>query len=167
MEKKKKPNFNVLNFGFFKSVKSRWRKPRGTHNKKRMKFQWAGASPKIGYRNAPELRDLHPSGMKEVLVCNPAALEGLSGVVVRISSTVGVRKRAVMEEKARALKLRVVNASKTGEQPKFVPAGKKASVPRADKPKAVAKPAVPVAAAPRHVTAAPKSAAKPVAQGRK
>jgi len=149
MEKKKKPNFNVLNFGFFKSVKSRWRKPRGTHNKKRMKFQWAGASPKIGYRNAPELRDLHPSGMREVLVFNPAGLEGLKGVVVRISSTVGARKRAVVEERAKALKLRVVNASKAaGEQPKFVPAGKKASAPRAEaqKPKAPpAKHAAPVA----------------------
>jgi len=144
MEKKKKPNFNVLNFGFFKSVKSRWRKPRGTHNKKRMKFQWAGASPKIGYRNAPELRDLHPSGMREVLVFNPAGLEGLKDVVVRISSTVGARKRAVVEERAKALELRVVNASKAaGEQPKFVPAGKKASV---QKPKAPpAKQAAPVA----------------------
>ena len=51
LDKKNKPKFNVPNLGFFKSVKARWRKPRGTHNKKRMKFQWAGALPKIGYKN--------------------------------------------------------------------------------------------------------------------
>ena len=35
-KKKNKPTFNVLNYGVKVRVKSRWRKPRGTHNKKRM-----------------------------------------------------------------------------------------------------------------------------------
>lgn len=112
--KKVKPAFNVLNLGFFKSVKSRWRKPRGTHNKKRMKFEWAGALPHIGYRNPPELRGVHPSGKREVLVHNVAQLEGLSDVVLRIASAVGAKKRKLMVEKAKAMNLVILNARQDG-----------------------------------------------------
>jgi large subunit ribosomal protein L32e len=109
MEKKNKPRFNVPNLGFFRSVKARWRKPRGTHNKKRMKFKFMGASPKIGYRNPESMRDLHPSGMREAYVSNPKDLEGLKDVVLRIASSVGGKKRKLIEEKAKALHLRIVN----------------------------------------------------------
>ena len=109
-KKKKKPKFNVLNLGFFKSVKKRWRKPRGTHNKKRMKFKWAGSSPKIGYRNAKEIRGLHPCGLKELLVHNATGLDGLKGVAIRIASKVGGRKRKEIIEKAKTLKLKVLNS---------------------------------------------------------
>lgn len=104
----------MLNLGFFKSVKSRWRKPRGTHNKKRMKFEWAGAMPRIGYRNPVELRGVHPSGKREVLVHNVAQLEGLSGVVLRIASAVGAKKRKLMVEKAKAMNLVILNARQDG-----------------------------------------------------
>jgi large subunit ribosomal protein L32e len=118
LTKKKKPKFNVLNLGFFKSVKSRWRKPRGTHNKKRMKFKWAGALPKVGYKNAGEIRGMR-AGMAEVLVNNQTELDGLKNVLVRIGSTVGAKKRKVLIDKAKSLGLKVVNA---GSGPKkFMP----------------------------------------------
>jgi large subunit ribosomal protein L32e len=109
MEKKNKPKFNVPNAGFFKSIKTRWRKPRGTHNKKRMKFQFMGASPKVGYRNPVAMRDLHPSGKREVMVSNPKDVENLKDVVLRIAGAVGGKKRKQIEEKAKALHLRIVN----------------------------------------------------------
>ena len=109
MQKKNKPKFNVPNLGFFKSVKARWRKPRGTHNKKRMGFQFMGASPKIGYRNPESMRDVHPSGMREAYVSNPRELEGLKDVVLRIASSVGGKKRKLIAEKADALHLRILN----------------------------------------------------------
>lgn len=112
--RKNKPKFNVLNLGFFASVKSRWRKPRGTHNKKRMKFKWAGASPRIGYRNPEQLRGVHPAGSREVLVHTPSQLDGLKGVLLRIASTVGARKRKLMEEKAKSMNLTIVNARQDG-----------------------------------------------------
>ena len=143
MEKKNKPRFNVPNLGFFRSVKARWRKPRGTHNKKRMKFQFMGASPKIGYRNPEKLRGIHPSGMKEVLVNNLKDLEGLKDVVLRVASGVGGKKRALISEKAKALRLRIVNM--VGDASKTEYGGKaKEAKPRAGgapKPKAAAKPA--------------------------
>ncbi len=107
--KKKKPKFNVLNYGHRKCVKSRWRKPRGTHNKKRMKMKWTGASPCIGYKNPPAVRGLLPNGSAEVLVHKVADLEGLKEVSVRIASSVGARKRKSIEEKAASMKLRVRN----------------------------------------------------------
>jgi len=111
-KKKKKPKFNVLNLGFHKRVKARWRKPRGTHNKKRMKKKWAGALPNIGYRNPEELRDLHPNGYKEVLVHNVAELEELKDVLVRIAAAVGAKKREEIEKKAKAMKLKIANKKK-------------------------------------------------------
>jgi large subunit ribosomal protein L32e len=111
-KKKKKPKFNVLNLGFHKRVKARWRKPRGTHNKKRMKKKWAGALPNIGYRNPKAIRDLHPNGHKEVRVHNVAGLEGLKDVLVRIAAAVGARKREEIEKKAKAMKLKIANVKK-------------------------------------------------------
>ncbi len=115
--KKKKPKFNVPNLGFFKSVKARWRKPRGTHNKKRMKFQFMGALPKIGYRNAAKTRGMHPGGSREVLVNNLAELEsvGEAKVVVRLASTLGGRKRKALEERAKTLKLVILNMKNDGK----------------------------------------------------
>lgn len=116
MEKKKKPKFNVPNLGFFKSVKARWRKPRGTHNKKRMKAKFMGASPKIGYRNPATTRNMHRSGMKEVLVSNPKELEGLKDVLVRVASQVGSLKRKLIAQKAKELNLRVLNIRENGKE---------------------------------------------------
>lgn len=116
--KKNKPKFNVLNDGHRKRVPSRWRKPRGTHNKKRMGMEWTGASPNIGYKNPSAIRGLHPDGSREVLVYTVADLEMLKGVSVRIASAVGARKKKSIEEKAKSLKLKVLNSK---EKKKFEP----------------------------------------------
>ena len=129
--KKSKPTFNVLNYGFFGAVKSRWRKPRGTHNKKRMKFKWAGAHPRIGYKNHDSVRGLHPSGMKEVLVHNLNELEGLKDVVLRVAGAVGAKKRALIAEKAKAMKLMIVNMREKEPRTQRKPKEKKtASIPK-------------------------------------
>lgn len=111
-KKKKKPKFNVLNAGFRKKVKHRWRKPRGTHNKKRMKMEFAGAHPTVGYRNPVDVRGLRPDGFMEVLVHTPGELDGLKDIAVRISSKVGKRKRQKIIIKAGSLGLKVVNLRK-------------------------------------------------------
>ncbi len=127
MQKKKKPKFNVPNLGFFASVKPRWRKPRGSHNKKRMGFQWTGASPKVGYKNPEAIRGLHSSGKREVLVNNTKDLEGLKDVLVRVAGGVGARKRKLIAEKAKALNLRLLNVPDGGAKPRFAakPAGRR------------------------------------------
>ncbi len=107
--KKSKPKFNVLNDGHRKRISSRWRKPRGTHNKKRLGMAWTGASPAIGYKNPEGVRGLHPNGTMEVLVHNVADLEGLENVSLRVGKGVGSRKKKLIEEKAKSMKLKVLN----------------------------------------------------------
>lgn len=134
--KRKKPKFNVLNYGFMKSVKKSWRKPRGTHNKKRMKRAFTGALPKIGYGNAADVRCLREDGRKEMLVCNLSELEAAKGFAVRIASSVGMKKRLEMKKRADALGLDIVNFS-VREKPKEGKADKqsqKAAVPTGAKP---------------------------------
>jgi large subunit ribosomal protein L32e len=112
--KKNKPNFNDSNWGLRKRVRNRdsWRRPRADSNKKKMKMAFAGASPRVGYKNAAGIRGKHPSGLPELLVHNVAELDGAKDVVVRIASTVGARKAAAIEKAAVAAKLRVLNPRK-------------------------------------------------------
>lgn len=107
--KKSKPKFNVLNAGFKKRVKCRWRKPRGIDNKKRIRSAFAGAVPRVGYKNAAQVRGMHPSGFFEVLVHNISELKAAAGKAVRIASGVGKRKRDEMRKVAAEMKITLLN----------------------------------------------------------
>ncbi len=117
-KKKAKPTFNVLNYGFFKAVKERWRKPRGTANKKRRKNKWAGALPKIGYKNTEAVRGLREDGRREILIkgvpdinlVKSLATGERARVVLRFSSSLSTRTRAKMMEDIKGLGVIVVNA---------------------------------------------------------
>jgi large subunit ribosomal protein L32e len=109
MNKKKKPDFIIPNSKSIMRVPSRWRKPRGIDNKKRIRLAAHGKSPRIGYKNSSIVRFTHPCGNFEVIVHNPAQLEGLKDVVIRISGPVGNKKRIAIVKRAGELKLRVLN----------------------------------------------------------
>jgi len=70
-----------------------------------------GATPSIGYRAPKELRYLHPSGFREVLVLNAKGLEGIDSnkQAVRIAHVVGKKKRQEILKKAEEMKIRVLN----------------------------------------------------------
>ncbi len=117
IKKKKKPKFNPLNLGHKKKVKSRWRKPRGTANKKRRKYEFAGASPNVGYRNKKSIRGLRKDGKKEVLVRNLKDIEKLrenKEVVARLAAAIGARKRSLMAKKAKEYGIKVINYKEDG-----------------------------------------------------
>lgn len=88
-----------------------YRKPKGKTSKRRRYEARKPAMPSIGYRTPRNLRGLHPSGYQDVLVRNIAELEDLdpSTQAGRISSTVGTRKKITMLEKARELKIKILN----------------------------------------------------------
>jgi len=120
MNKKDKPNFNVPNDGFMKSVKSRWRKPRGVDSKKRIRRKPFGKSPKVGYKNSELIRGNHPSGKKEVYIRNPSEFDAIVGAlikgkdnvidfVVRVAAGIGRRKRIDIEKKAGEHKIHILN----------------------------------------------------------
>jgi len=134
MKKKSKPSFVVPNSKSIMRVPSRWRKPRGIDNKKRIRQASEGACPRIGYKNSPENRFFHPSGMKEIIVHNVNEItEGMKNVVLRIAGSVGGRKRVDIQKKAESMKLRVLNirkqkeivVPKPAEKPKEIPKEKK------------------------------------------
>jgi len=117
IKKKNKPKFCVMNTGLRIKVRNRdrWRKPRADSNKKKMKYRFAGKSPRIGYKNLPEVRGLHPCGLPEALVANVAELSTLSGCIVRIRSAVSRRKALEIVKAAKAKGLKIANPRKALE----------------------------------------------------
>ncbi len=117
IRKKKKPKFNPLNLGHKKKVKPRWRKPRGTANKKRRKYEFAGAHPRAGYGNRKSTRGLRKDGRKEVLVRNLKDIEMLKDkkdTVARMAAALGARKRGIIAKKAKEYGIKVLNFKEDG-----------------------------------------------------
>jgi large subunit ribosomal protein L32e len=117
IKKKKKPKFSPLNLGHKKKVKPRWRKPRGTANKKRRKYEFAGAMPNAGYRNRKETRGLRKDGKREILVRNLKDMEMLKekkNVVAKLAAALGARKRSTIAKKAKEYGIEVLNYKEDG-----------------------------------------------------
>lgn len=86
----------------------KWRLPHGIDLDKGINH---GRQPRIGYRSDRSIRFVHPSGYKEVLVCN---MNDLAKVEVktqaaRFSATIGKRKRNELMKKANELGVWVLN----------------------------------------------------------
>lgn len=108
---KKIPKFKRSNAGRYKRLKDVWRKPRGIDNKQRSKLKSAGAVVKIGYRTKKEERGMHPSGLKEVLVRNLDEAKKINSKtnVVRISASVGAKKKAEIINFCKEAGIKVLN----------------------------------------------------------
>ena len=90
-----------------------WRRPRGLHSKMRRHMTRRTNVVSIGYGSPTAAKHLHPSGFREVMVHNVKDLEGIDPKTqaARVAHTVGMRKRAEIEEKADELKIRILNRS--------------------------------------------------------
>ena len=99
-------------YGKKRQLSDSWRKPKGQHNKQREQKKAKGALPKPGFGSPIAVRGMHPSGFFEVLVATLTELEGLDPKTqaVRISGTVGDRKRVGLQAAAIAAGLKVLNA---------------------------------------------------------
>jgi large subunit ribosomal protein L32e len=91
MNPRKKPKFKRWMSQAYKRVKESWRRPRGIHSKVRIRKKGKIKRPSVGYGAPKELRFLHPSGLKEVLVSNLKDLEKVDpkSQAIRIAHTVG------------------------------------------------------------------------------
>ena len=125
-------------FGKKRQLADSWRKPRGQHNKQREQKKAKGALPKPGFGSPVAVRGMHPSGFFETLVFNIKDLEGIDPKThaVRISGTVGTRKRLAIQEKSIEAGLKVLNTRVVKEPVKKAEAPKTAKVPDAKKKEA-------------------------------
>jgi len=101
--------FRRVEYFRYKKLGEKWRRPRGKHNKVRKYIGGKLPRPLIGFKK--KIRGLHPSGYREVLVSNVSELENLDKdtQAVRISGKVGGRKRQLIMEETKKLKLKVLN----------------------------------------------------------
>ena len=92
-------------------IKKSWRRPRGIHSKVRLRKKGKIKMPSIGMRTPKEIRGLHPSGFREVLVERPEELLSVDAKkeAVRIAKKVGRKKREEIKKKAEELGIKVLN----------------------------------------------------------
>jgi len=91
----------------------KWRKPQGDHSKMRQHYRYRPNVVSIGFGSPRLARYLHPSGFREVMVCNVKDLDKIrpDTEAARVAHSVGYKKRLEIEEKADELKIRVLNRS--------------------------------------------------------
>jgi len=77
---------------------------------------------KAGYKGKRQERGLHPSGLREIIVRRPEDLDKVDAKtqIVKISHSVGERKRVAIMERAQALELKVANP--ISKKPEAAPA---------------------------------------------
>jgi len=107
----KRATFTRQNLHQKKKLKDTWRRPRGLQSKQRKQYRAKGAQPTPGYGSPLAVRGFHPSGYEEILVHRVEDLEGLDAQVqaIRISGSVGNKKREAIQNKALEYALKVIN----------------------------------------------------------
>jgi large subunit ribosomal protein L32e len=110
-EKRKKPKFQRQESWRYKRLRESWRRPRGLDSKMRKKVKGWPSSPNSGYRGPRKGRGLHPSAFREVMVFNLDDLNGVNPKVeaIRISHSVGERKRIEIVNKAKEMGIYILN----------------------------------------------------------
>ena len=110
-----RPTFRRQEWFRYRKFGDEWRKPQGGQSKLRRHFGYRWNLPSIGYRGPREVRGLHPSGFREVIVHNVRQLEGLDPTkqAVRVAHGVGARKRELIEKACDEKGLRILNRTVT------------------------------------------------------
>ena len=114
IKKKKKRRFIRPYSWEWKKLDESWRKPRGIDNKVRLQVKYRQPIVKIGYRTPKKIRHLHPTGKEEVLVYKVEDLYNVDPLtqVVRISRTVGIKKRLEIIRFANKFGIKVQNVGR-------------------------------------------------------
>lgn len=149
--RKSRPKFRRQESWRFKRVKSSWRRPTGIDNKMRHHKRGWPKIVRIGYRGPKAVRGLTSNGKEEVLVHNISELELVNKdtQIARIASTVGVKKKINIANKADEVGIKIINRPEEAltfatiseisdellqEDEDLAKAEKKASTPRKKKP---------------------------------
>jgi large subunit ribosomal protein L32e len=113
-KKKVKPPFSRQSSGVYPGLGTMWRKPRGRKCKLRRHKKSRGFLPHPGYGSPKEVRFMHPSGLREILVSNLNDMKGLDSKeqCIRIATSVGNKKKADIQKIAEEMKIRILNPKK-------------------------------------------------------
>jgi len=111
LKKNQKPSFVRVESWRHKMVKPSWRKARGIDSKTRRKTKNGVVSPDTGFQGPKKVRDLHPSGLEDILVFKIEDLKDLSPKkhAIRISRKIGTKKKLEIIEVARERNFRILN----------------------------------------------------------
>ena len=112
---KKQPKFRRQEwYRYYRLSRTGWRKPKGMQSKQRLNMKYRTPMARVGYGKISAVRGLHPSGFEDVLVNQPSDLDGLDPErqAIRVSASVGNRKRSKIHDRADDLGLRVLNRRK-------------------------------------------------------
>lgn len=122
----------------YKRVKNSWRRPRGVTSKMRRRQRGWPTMVSAGYKTPKELRHLHPSGLREVMIYQVPDLDKLDAktCVARIGHTVGERKRVAILDRARELEIKIVNPRVSRREERAGAEGPEISEPHEEQVKA-------------------------------
>ncbi len=109
--RKSRPKFRRQESWRYKRLKKNWRKPVGIDNAMRHHKRGIPTIVRVGYRGPKAVRGLTRSGKEEVMVHNPKELEIVNKEtqIARISSTVGVKKKVDITNRADELGVKIIN----------------------------------------------------------
>lgn len=102
----KKVKFKRQQF-ILKKLKDKWRKPKGLQSKLRLRKKGKGKVPRIGYRSEKNSRGLI-EGKEPFYISNIKELENTKQPII-ISSKIGLKKKLQIIDKAKELKLQILN----------------------------------------------------------
>ncbi len=108
---RKKPSFRRWMSYSYSRVSESWRRPRGKTNKIIRHEKGKFKMPCIGWGSNSATRNLHPSGFYEIVVCCVNDLNNIDKKThaVKISATVGRKKRTEILKKANEMKIKILN----------------------------------------------------------
>ena len=111
--RKNKPKFLRQNYKNLKRVGAKWRRPKGHQSKLRKRKKSHGKVPKIGYKS-PEAASGLIDGLKPRRVFSPSDIDRCNPEkeIIIIASTVGLKKRKAIIEKAEKLGIKIRNLKK-------------------------------------------------------
>jgi len=110
--KVRKPKFMRKDSNILKGkTGSKWRKPRGLHNKRRLHKKGHQKNPSVGFKSPKLVRNLSPSGKSIYYLAKVSDLKGFDNNKheVIISSNVGLKNKIKILEKCLADKVSVSN----------------------------------------------------------
>ena len=116
IRKQKKPEFVRQDAHKKPRLRWKWRKPKGSDSKMRLKLKGYRRSVRPGYGSPKAVKGLTTEGLHQVLISDLNALniidKSKQGIIIR--KNVGVRKKVDIIKKAEELGLRILNIKNPG-----------------------------------------------------